>query len=79
MYKGVACIQADSNSGLVINESNDVSEVFKSRPNDVSSASHILEQYFHKRGCAVGAIESISYAGDSFTTGTAEGRTWTAI
>jgi hypothetical protein len=70
MYKGVTRIQADTNSRFVVNESNDIPKVFKSRPNDVSTAGHVFKQRFHRRSCSVGTVKGVGYASDSFVAWT---------
>ena len=66
--EGVAGIEADADSGFVLNLFYDVAEVFKGVANDVSGPCHVLEQGFDGLRLFVRAIESI---GDSRKAGLA--------
>ena len=60
----MACIQTDTDAGFVVDERDDVAEVFERRADDVAGASHVFDEGFDGFGGGVGAVERFGYAGN---------------
>lgn len=63
--KGVAGVDADAHTVLILNQLDDVPQILPSCANDITAACHILQHGNHRLGCLVGLVQLRGNASDS--------------